>query len=92
MEMRNFHRRRGHMIKYILYPGVVISRTDGQKYYISASRLAELYRVSMDECVVYDDVWCLGIRNKHKLIKLFPRYDGHYCLPGERNEKTKTIY
>lgn len=37
---------------YLLCPGPVRSRTDGDWHHIGARQLAHLYRVPMDECVV----------------------------------------
>lgn len=42
------------MKKYALCPGFVTSDTDGQRHYIGAGRLADLYGVPMAECVVFD--------------------------------------
>ena len=42
------------MIKYMLHPGMVISRTDRDKHYISARKLIELYNLNRNECVIYD--------------------------------------
>jgi hypothetical protein len=40
------------MPRYVLCPGVVISRTDGGHHYLPAGRLAWLYGVSMSQCVM----------------------------------------
>lgn len=64
--------------KYILYPGCVVSTYDGQRHYISASKLASLYGVDMRECVIWD-IGLFPTRNKN-LIVLFPRDDGVYSL------------
>lgn len=39
-------------IKYILHPAQVRSMSDGQYHFITANRLAELYGVNRNECVV----------------------------------------
>ena len=66
--------------KYLLCPGWVTSQTDGQHHFISASRLARLYNVRMDECEVFEpDARPLA---KHAgLIRLTPRFDGQYKDP-----------
>lgn len=68
------------MIRYIVRPGYVISQTDGDRHYISASQLMHLYGVQTRECVILrgpEDRYKLrGL--KHDLINLFPRFDGKY--------------
>ena len=67
------------MKKYILHPGVVKSKFDGDEHYISALKLAELYGVDFNDC--YADVPntgnLLGV-DQTNLIDLFPRYNGDY--------------
>lgn len=38
--------------RYLLCPGLVRSRNDGDLHNITARQLAHLYRVSTDECLV----------------------------------------
>lgn len=69
--------------KYILCPGYVTSRNDGQRHYITAARLARLYGVRYQECLIDDEVSHLT-RGLHVLpgdVRLYPRYDGDYTLP-----------
>ncbi len=68
------------MIKYVLCPGHVRSNTDSEVHFISAQRLAELYRVPMRECVVWDDrlPYDTNTRNYAGLIALGPRQSGNY--------------
>lgn len=71
------------MLKYIVYPGFVIS-DDGDRHYISASQLMDLYNVNPNECRVL--IWRRGVantrgRNKEdlkNLISPYPRRDGKY--------------
>jgi len=68
------------MIKYIVRPGYVFSRSDGDRHYISAGQLMNLHRVTISECIIYrgkEDRYKL-IGFKRKLINLFPRADGQY--------------
>ena len=44
----------GKIKKYALVPGKIISNTDGDEHFISASMLASLYGVPLDECIVID--------------------------------------
>lgn len=67
------------MIKrYILRPGWIFSRNDGDRHYISAPQLAQLYGVSMQECFIARDETSL---TDTALIALEPRYDGNYEIP-----------
>ena len=67
------------MIKYILFPGPVISKYDGDLHYITASQLCELYNVNPMECITYNS----DTMNKKEIIKsglkqLYPKYNGNY--------------
>ena len=75
--------RRREMIKYAVYPGYVLSR-DGNRHYITASQLANLYRVNSRECIVIDPIrpeTSFGL-NTNNLINLYPRDDGNYKKGG----------
>lgn len=74
--------------KYVVCPGYIRSATDGQRHFITARALAELYGVPANECVTYDydqaakspayeqtNEW------KLELIPLHPKSDGKYKLP-----------
>ncbi|MBW1975254.1 MAG: hypothetical protein JRI45_06750 [Deltaproteobacteria bacterium] len=67
--------------KYIVCPGHVISKADGTRHYISASKLMELYDVAPHECIVIEN-WpedFVGRRRAYEdLIILSPRDDGNY--------------
>ena len=66
--------------RYIVFPGRVPSRNDGQWHYIDAPSLMRLYRVRPEECmVVRGEAALLGLPKG--LIPLVPRYDGNYELP-----------
>jgi hypothetical protein len=65
--------------RYLLRPGPVRSRTDGQLHHVGARELARLYGVPMSECLVSrGDTRGLEFG---RLIVLAPRYDGDYRLP-----------
>lgn len=75
--------------RYVLMPGYVTSRTDGQRHFINAQRLCNLYGVRMAECVVYpigytseDDIRRRNWRHPPGAIELYPRFDGRYTLPA----------
>lgn len=39
-------------IKYVLHPGYIRSRSDGDIHYIGAGQLANLYGVPLSECII----------------------------------------
>ena len=73
------------MYKYALHPGYVLSPY-GDRHYITAGQLANLYRVNSRECIVIDSTrpeTFLGL-NTNNLINLYPRGDGDYNKGGVR--------
>lgn len=76
--------------RYLLCPGLVRSRVDGQVHHIGANQLAALYGVPMAECLVmppqrlehhYTRMALLDRVRLGELIALHPRFDGDYLLP-----------
>lgn len=66
------------MKKYVIIPGYVTSKSDGQKHFISSTQLLMLYGVSPNECVFYDR----RMRGSYDhLIALTPRHNGDYTIP-----------
>lgn len=65
---------------YVLHSGMVKSATDGQVHYVGAAPLANLYGVSMRDCVIYVSEDRLP-RGSRPLVHLYPRDDGNYTLP-----------
>lgn len=65
------------MTRYVLHPGWVTSRNDGDRHYITAIRLAELYGVHPACCRVSSP----DAKDKEGEVHLYPRYDGNYSLP-----------
>ena len=57
--------------KYLLCPGEIRSKNDGDFHYISAGRLIALYGVKASECTT-------DYRGLDGLIPLEPRYQGDY--------------
>lgn len=71
-------------IKYVVIGGYVTSRSDGDKHYINAMKLCELYKVNPAECLFAEE------KHPHSLVGigdglpiLRPRYDGNYTLPKQ---------
>lgn len=67
------------MKKCLLCPGRVRSKTDGDVHFISASNLARLYGVNMEECYIKSQT---GGVDESRLIALHPQYSGNYTLPS----------
>lgn len=89
--------------RYLLCPGFVRSRTDGQQHFIHARQIAFLYGVRWDECVVLPSGWDDPAEERHRenllararrgeLIALHPRYDGNYTLPQPRPANPNGCY
>jgi hypothetical protein len=64
------------MSRFVVWPGVVYSRTDGQGHWISGPELLRLHRVPKGARVVYGNA--RGWVNRPDDIPLFPRDDGQY--------------
>lgn len=66
--------------RWLLYPGMVTSQTDGQRHHVPASRLPQLFGVDPAECVIArPDV--PGWKPPSGLTALAPRSNGDYTLP-----------
>ena len=66
--------------RIILHPGYVTSKTDGERHYIGAGRLADLYGVNIIRCVILarDEDW-RGFHDRKGDHHLYPREDGNYA-------------
>jgi len=64
--------------KYLLFPGHVISKNDGQEHFITASQLAHCYDISIRECITYREELRPNPRERDDLIWLFPDWSGRY--------------
>lgn len=66
------------MKRFALHPGNMISVNDGDEHHVSAPQLAQLYGVSMQECVIVDPCRPDAIRgvDLEVLLHLFPSYQG----------------
>jgi hypothetical protein len=76
--------------KYVLFPGIVTSKTDGDQHYLGFRELACLYKVDLRECAIYEPRpwWTISHYKMAEeqikgLIQLKPRYDGNYTLPNK---------
>jgi len=67
--------------KYLVCPGIVVSKHDGESHHITAAELIRLYRVDPKLCKIVlrrEDVF--GI-DWSEYIVLRPRTDGNYETP-----------
>ncbi|UTC29749.1 hypothetical protein BAJUN_01190 [Bajunvirus bajun] len=79
-------RREAPERKYLVIPGPMQSKTDGDWHDITASQLIRLYGVRSEECVIYDtqEHRTQEILQRGRpllLLVLAPRYDGEYRKP-----------
>lgn len=67
-------------MRYVLFPGCVISAKDGQDHYISGVKLAQLYDVNYRNSIVVfpgqEHLYKPGTAD----VALRPREDGNYSL------------
>lgn len=71
------------MPRYILHPGQMESKSDGQIHFIGAAALAQLYGVNLMECLVVNNNTMHTYREQPGDVHLFPRYSGDYRLPEQ---------
>ena len=80
------------MKRYLVMPGYVTSRTDGDRHYISAIQLIQLYGVDHNDCEWHDGPkpwWPHSFYKRmeehiNEMILLVPRYDGNYKVPNTK--------
>ena len=73
--------------KYVICPGRVVSKTDGQEHYVTGQQLARLYQLAPHEYhVVHRGVSGDTIRQweEQGLMFLWPRFDGKYGRPDRK--------
>lgn len=69
--------------KYLVCPGFVISKRDGDRHWIDARRLIQLYQVDPEECLIKKDDQTPNRFYQgrgRELIVLRPKYDGDYPI------------
>lgn len=64
--------------RYVLHPGYIKSKNDGEEHFIGGPKLARLYGVDIRECVFGD---MPGYQECDGDIHLWPQYNGDYSLP-----------
>ena len=80
------------MKRYLILPGKVFSKNDGELHHIDAPTLMRLYNVDPDECVVVHNEGVHGRQGfasefLDSLLWLAPRYDGDYHIGQEVREQ-----
>jgi hypothetical protein len=69
--------------RFLVIPGTITSKSDGDRHFIGARELMRLYRVKPEECVVMSEEDLVRY-NPHRskypmnLVRLEPRSDGDY--------------
>ena len=69
------------LYRYVLMPGDVMSKIDGDISFVSSHQLARLYHVPYAMCLVVDREAQQYFHPGPRDILLKPRYDGNYTLP-----------
>lgn len=74
--------------RYVLHPGPVVSRTDGQEHLIDARALVWLHQVRREDCMLGVDPAYrrLSEAERAALVPLAPRYDGDYPVFARGSE------
>lgn len=79
--------------RYIVHPGWITSRADGDRHFIRAGQLIRLYGISINECLV-----CAHCQGRKMLpcmastpgyVDLWPRYSGDYTRPNQSPDAGK---
>lgn len=67
------------MKRFLVFPGHVFSKNDGDRHYIGAGDLMRLYGVNPRDCLVVRSLTDLIGIKRADYTELRPRYDGNYC-------------
>lgn len=69
------------MIKYVIHPGTVHSKNDGDRHFITFQMLCRLYGIDQRECLDYSrDLVSRDEETIKKLKHLYPQSNGNYRL------------
>lgn len=60
--------------KYVVCPGYITSKHDGQRHYVDRQQLMDLYKVNKHECMDCGS----KVRFEDQVTYLTPRYNGDY--------------
>ena len=75
-------------MRYVLHPGYMTSKNDGQQHFVGGPRLARLYGVDMRDCV-FGDV--PEYRKQDGDVHLWPDYHGNYALPSNAGANSAAL-
>ena len=67
-------------VKYILHPGQIPSKNDGDYHYITYKMLISLYGLDHRECMSADRIIVGSRVEMSKFTHLYPSYHGKYEL------------
>lgn len=65
--------------RYILYPGCITSKNDGDLHYIGARQLADLYGIDFSKCTIVRSS-TNGFVDRKNDIHLHPKHNGNYDM------------
>lgn len=68
-------------MRYVLHPGYITSKNDGQDHFIGGPRLAQLYGIDIKKCVFGD---MPNYRELNGDVHLYPDYHGDYTLKDKK--------
>jgi len=66
--------------KYVVSPGIILSKNDNDTHYISASQLIELYGVDPCECIIETERNRKELSRYLNLVWLYPIMGGNYTI------------
>lgn len=74
------------MTCYVLHPGLVVSRTDGQEHFVGSLQLRQLYRVPKEACATDDSAVFVRDHPPRRVdrwgrVHLYPDPTGEYVVP-----------
>lgn len=69
---------------YVLHPGTVKSRYDGDIHHIPYRNLMWLYGLQPHQCIHEAVTLQCGYVERPNTVHLYPRYDGDYRLPEKK--------
>lgn len=69
--------------RYVVFPGYVISQSDGQRHYVNAKELIGLYGIDPNDCIIIDRTNPASPVYKERQgdIRLVPKANGDYTIP-----------
>ena len=69
--------------KYVVHPGWITSKNDGDRHFVSSNALVRLYGVNPSECMIK---YPTSAPAPEGMIHLYPDYSGEYLVPGSADQ------